>query len=133
MDNYYEKLKAWKELQKVLLGIPDLALRKTYHDAFLLKAMEEWGFNPDDPTQKPEELSESDLIKYLEPWEQELLKRIKAFNEYGIDIKPKEERRKEAKEAYQNMWEFIKGGGTLVDLPKDLRDSEHIQNLYFDS
>lgn len=125
MTNYYEQLKAWKWLQGQLQAIPDPSVRKLYHDTFILKAIQDWGFNPEHPDKIVADVKNKTI---LDDFEKRLDNRIKVWLEYGIDVDKNSEQQKEAR---ANMYEFIKGGGTLTDLPEELRKSEYITDLYF--
>ena len=96
-----------------------------YHDTFVLKAIEEWGFNPE----KPERIQKGAV--YLNNDEKKIMERIKLYQEYGIDTRTDEEKEASRKEFRLNMYRFVKGGGTLTDMPDELRNSEFVRNMYY--
>ena len=130
MNDYFEKMKGWKELMKTLTNIPDPSLRKLYRDTFVLKAEQDWGFNPDSLKKTPP--VENNKPRLLD-WEQKLADRINTIVDYGIDPQTQEEKKlskKEILKAKENMYLFIKEGGTLVDIPPEIR-TDKITELYF--
>lgn len=132
MTEYYEYIKAWKWLQGQLQAIPDPSLRKLYHDTFVLKAIKDWGFNPE----HPDKINTNAINKaILDDQDKRLLERIKAYIDYGVDIRTDEERAEEKRIEKENklkMYQFIKDGGTFADLPDDFKHSKYIRDLYFE-
>lgn len=127
MTDYYSMLKSWQEMVRVLDGIPDPRLRKLYRDSLVLKAIDEWGFNPD--TLKQESIR-PEMV--LDDWEKRLLERIKVMQEYGFDPVTKEEKEAEERKAKLAMYQFVRSGGTLADIPEDLR-TEYNVDLYLEA
>lgn len=124
--DYISRLKCWNELKTYLNKITDVKTKKLYYDSLLLKAIDEWGFNPDKLTK----VKKTESVE-LNDYEKNILKRIEACKEYGIDIQPLEEKQKLDKEFRLSMWEFVRGGGSLDDLPDNLRYSKCIIDAYF--
>lgn len=127
MDRF-EQLKAWNTLKSQLQRIQDPCLRKLYHDTFVLKAIEDWGFNPE----KPDSLDKNAIC--LNKDEKKTLERIKVYQEYGIDPYTKEEKEeldRVDKEFRLNMLNFVRCGNTLTDMPEEFRNSEFIREAYF--
>lgn len=119
-----DKIKSWQLLKKQLAQLQDPCLKKAYMLEFRKRALNDWGFDPE--TSK---FATKDDIQF-DDVEKEIIKAINAYNDFGVKTK-RELSTKEVDKAKTNMYFFIKSGGTLVDLPEDLRNSEFIQNLYF--
>lgn len=127
--SYLQNLKGWNWLMQMLEKIQDPKTKKLYKDSLLLKAIESWGFNPERP-QKITEATKPMLTKE----EERLCEIIKIYNEYGIDIRTEDEKnesQKRKKEFLINMYEFVKNGGRLIDLPEDLLKSKYATDTYF--
>lgn len=123
--NDYQKLQAWNNLKNLLKGIIDKKANKLYHDTLLLKAIREWGFNP-------EKIDKVNTPKIeLTDWEKELLNDIQAVQEYGIDTR-KEKRKQTDKEFRLAMLDFVKSGGLLSDIPENLRNEKAIKDAYWE-
>lgn len=125
MSDYMKLLKNWQTISGFLGKIVDPKARKMYHDTLLLKAIEKWGFNP-------EKIGDNSLAvkPELDEFETELLEAINAKQTYGVDIRT-EKRKKTQRETHIRMVKFIDQGGTLKDIPDDIR-SENIVKLYYD-
>lgn len=117
--DYLDKLKAWKWLMDEVKKIPDPD-RKIYHDALVAKAIDEWGFNPDRVGSKKPQTEKIEL----EPWQEEFLNVLKDSDTYGFLVKSSK------KEFKQSMYEFVREGGRLADIPKDMRTA-YIMDEYF--
>lgn len=126
--NDYQKLQAWNKIKDMLKGIIDQKTNRLYHDTLLLKAIREWGFNPE----KPDKIIKQETIE-LNDDEKKLLKQIKVAQEYAIDIRTQEEKDKLDKEFRLSMLDFVKTGGNLDDLPDNLRHSKCIVDGYFEA
>lgn len=124
--DYMGKLKVWNAVKEAINKIYDPKTKKLYYKTLLLKAIDEWGFNPENPTK----IKQSTEIK-LEKWEQEVLDRIKAAQEYGIDIRTAEEKKNLDIGFRVEMLKFVKEGGKLSDLPENLRHEKVIIDGYF--
>ena len=125
--NDYQRLQTWNKIKETLKGIIDPKTNRLYHDALLLKAIREWGFNPE----KQDKLKKQENIE-LNDEEKNILKRIKAAQEYGIDIRTQEEKDNLDKEFRLSMLDFVRTGGNLDDLPDNLRNSKVIIDGYFE-
>lgn len=122
--NELEKLRAWKQLKEMVAKIYDPKTRQMYYRALLARATNEWGFNPEKPSDtKPN-------FEYLEldDWEKEFVEDIKDSITFGFNVR-KQKQNREYIETRKNMREFIRKGGTLKDIPDDIR-TPHIVNIY---
>ena len=118
--NYLEAVKGWKWLMEQIQKIPEPA-RKTYHDALLARALAEWGFNPENPAKKIQvPFTEEDLAD----WQREFLRVLRESDTYGFLVESA------IKEFKQNMYEFVREGGSLSDIPRDMR-SAYVIDAYF--
>lgn len=123
--DYISQLRSWNTLKGYLDKITDPKAKKLYHDSLLLKATDEWGFNPEKLT-KVKKTESVELLDY----EKDILKRIETCKEYGIDTQTDAEKQKLDKEFRLSMWQFVKNGGKLADLPEYLR-CKTIEDAYF--
>lgn len=114
---------AWKFLKQQLARVIDPILRNTMLAEFKQRALSEWGFDPDNGKLAQDE----DIV--LQDWEQDLLQDIERFQTYGI--KNKARMKAVEAEAIENMRQFIRDGGSLADIPADIR-SPHIDELYYE-
>lgn len=114
---------AWKFLKQQLARVQDPILRNTMLAEFRQRALSEWGFDPDNGKLAQDE----DIV--LTDWEQDLLQDIERFQTYGI--KNKARMKAVEAEAIENMRQFIRDGGSLADIPADIR-SPHIDELYYE-
>lgn len=114
---------AWKFLKQQLARVQDPILRNTMLAEFRQRALSEWGFDPDNGKLAQDE----DIV--LTDWEQDLLQDIERFQTYGI--KNKARMKAVEAEAIENMRQFIRNGGSLADIPADIR-SPHIDELYYE-
>lgn len=121
-----EQIKVWEELKACINKIIDQKTRKMAYRALLVRFMKEYGFNPE----KPVSAQKNNASVDLDDWEQELLNDIKDSKTFGFDTR-EEKRKKTAKEAHARMMQFIETGGTLADIPEDIR-TDTIINLYHD-
>ena len=126
--NDYKKLQVWNKIKEILKGIIDKKANRLYHNTLLLKAIREWGFNPE----KPDKIIKQENIE-LNDEEKNILKRIKAAQEYGVDIRTQEEKDKLDKEFRLSMLYFVRTRGGLDDLPDNLRNSKVIIDGYFEA
>lgn len=126
--NDYKKLQSWNKIKDMLKSIVDPKANRLYHDTLVLKAIREWGFNPEKPDKliKQENIELTDNEKYF-------LKRIKAAQEYGLDIRTQEEKDNLDKEFRLSMLDFVRKGGGLDELPDNLRYSKCIIDGYFEA
>lgn len=96
--------------------------RKVYRDALVAKAIDEWGFNPDRVGDKRPQVTFTE--KNLADWQRDFLRILQESDTYGFLVESA------IKEFKQNMYEFVRDGGRLEDIPKDMR-SAYIIDAYF--
>lgn len=114
----FEAATRWKKIQEFTNKITDPVLRESILAEYQQRAIDEWGFCPDNNEYKPQKIE-------LEPWQEAFLKRIKSSVEYGVFVVDEQVE----KEAKARMRDFIRKGGKYSDLPEDLRN-QHIAVLY---
>lgn len=119
--NELEKVRIWNDLKEKLKLIYDNKTRQMYYKALLVRAINNWGFNPDKPADQVNEIE-------LDDWEQEFLESINDFKMFGIDTR-KEKREQTHKEALSRMKNFIIKGGRAADIPQDIK----VDSLYFEA
>lgn len=122
MVDYKEKLQAWKQIMAFVKNIHDPDAKKLYHDTLLLRAINEWGFNPENvgaETQQQVHLTESD---------KEILEAIHAANTFGVNILADKKEETDRK-TYYEMFCYVRDGGKLEDIPKHIRCDE-IDRMY---
>lgn len=119
--NELEKVRIWNELKDKLKLIYDNKTHQMYYKALLVRAINNWGFNPDKPADQVNEVE-------LDDWEQEFVESINDFKMFGIDTR-KEKRGKTHKEALNRMKNFIINGGQRADIPQDIK----VDSLYFEA
>lgn len=122
--NELEKLRAWQQLKTMIAKIYDPKTRQMYYRALLARATNEWGFNPEKP-------SDTNLnFEYLEldDWEKEFVEDIKDSITFGFNVR-KQKQNREFVETRRNMREFIQQGGTLKDIPENIK-SKNIVDIY---
>ena len=108
MTDYLGLLKRWKAINDLVIKITDSKARKYYHDALLLRAINEWGFNPENVGKAVNvvpELTESD---------KEILNAINAAIEYKVDVLPRTD-------VFGTMLQFVRCGGEYEDIPKNIQ------------
>lgn len=113
-----ELIKNWNTLKTELSKILDYKTRRLYYQALLVRAVSEWGFNPEKPTTQSEQAN-------LDDWEKELVEDINDFKMFGIDTRA-EKRQNIHKEALVRMKDFILHGGNKKDIPSNI----NVSNLY---
>lgn len=119
--NELEKVRIWNNLKEKLKLIYDNKTRQMYYKALLVRAINNWGFNPDKPADQVNEIE-------LDDWEQEFVESINDFKMFGIDTR-KEKREQTHKEALNRMKNFIIKGGQRADIPEDIK----VASLYFEA
>lgn len=122
MVNYTQ---SWKFLKDCVSKIQDPTLRNVMMAEFRKRAVHDWGFNPDSKYA----VAKNESVQ-LDDWEKEFVADIEKANKYEIDTR-EEKRKKTAKEAHARMMQFIETGGTLADIPDDVR-SDTVDKLYHD-
>lgn len=114
-----EKTQAWKQLKELVGKVVDPTLRTMIMGEFRNRAIADWGIDPENtprPTQKVE----------LDDWEKALLEDIHDYKEYGVDLHSRTDPKQEA---HNRMLSFIDGGGTLADIPENIK-TDYIKELY---
>lgn len=115
---------AWKFLKQQLARVQDPILRNTMLAEFRQRALSEWGFDPDNGN-----LAQDDDI-VLNDWEQGLVQDIELRKVYGVEPR-KAKREHEIKEARARIRIFIERGGSLSDIPDEIR-TPYITQMYLD-
>ena len=115
---------AWKFLKQQLARVIDPILRNTMLAEFRQRARNEWGFDPDNGKLAQDE----DIV--LNDWEQGLVQDMELRKAYGVDPR-KAKREHEIKEARARMRLFIERGGSLSDIPDEIR-TPYITQMYLD-
>ena len=120
--NELEKLRAWKQLKEMVAKIYDQKTRQMYYRALLARATNEWGFNPERPSDtKPN-------FEYLEldDWEKKFVEDINDSITFGFNVR-KINQSQEFVEARRNMKDFISKGGMLKDIPDEIRTPDIVK------
>lgn len=115
-----EKAQAWKNLKQMVSKVVDPTLRTMMMAEFRQRAIADWGFDPETsaPT-APQQVE-------LDDWEKALVQDIKDYKDYGVDL---HNRADPKQEAHNRMLSFIDGGGTLADIPENIK-TDYIKTLY---
>lgn len=122
--NLQEQTKAWKFLKDCIAKVVDPTLRNVMMAEFRKRAIRDWGFNPDSKYG----VAKNESVE-LDDWEKEFVADIEKATKYEIDTR-EEKRKKTMKEAKARMMQLIVSGGTLADIPDDVR-SNTIDKLYY--
>lgn len=122
--NTQEQTKAWKFLKDCVSKIQDPTLRNVMMAEFRKRAKQDWGFNPDSKYG----VAKNESVK-LDDWEKEFVADIKDTITFKIDTR-EEKRKKTTKEAHARMMQFIETGGTLADIPEDIRTDSIVKLFY---
>lgn len=117
-----ECVSKWKFLKGQLKLVQDPILRNVMLAEFRKRAIRDWGFDP--------ETSNLNKKVILDDWEKELVEDINDFKSFGVDNRV-EKREKTHKEAKARMKDFISKGGSLKDIPEDVR-SNTIEKLFYE-
>lgn len=120
MITAFEAATRWKKILEYTKSIKDPILRESILADYQQRAIQEWGFCPDNHIYKKKNIE-------LEPWQEVFLKKIKSCLEYGVFIKDEAVE----KEARARMREFIRKGGSFTDLPIGLQ-TQDLHILYID-
>jgi len=119
-----DRVQAWKFLQQQTAKVSDPVLRNAMMAEFRRRALAEWGYCPGDGTLA----KNSDVV--LDEWEKEFVTDIRDADAYGIDTRT--EKRAETQRATKNnMRLFVLHGGTLSEIPADIRTPD-IEALYYE-
>ena len=122
--NELEKIRSWNTLKESISKIYDIPTKRSYYKALLARAIQEWNFNPENPGFTPKEA----IVPELDDWEKEFVQDITDSQTFGFNVR-KLKQNQEFIQARRNMRNFINHGGTLKDIPEDIR-TPHITNLY---
>lgn len=117
-----EQVKAWRLLLGQLSKIPDYNMRIAMKEELRRKALKDWGWVPGEQTNfsvEPE----------LDSWEKEFVEDIRDTVEFGVDVR-KEKRTETRTDAIINMADFIRNGGTIQDMPEDIRTPDVVKQFY---
>lgn len=114
----------WKWLKSQVSLVRDEDLRKVMMAELRKRAYENWGFDPE--TTKINSVRKIEL----DDWEREFVEDIKKAEIYELDTRV-EKREKTRKEAKARMKDFISKGGSLKDIPEDVR-SNTIEKLFYE-
>ena len=125
MGRIEEQAANWKQLITMTERIIDPVLKNAIRAEFTRRAISEWGYNPTNGKVG----GQTDIV--LTEWEEKFLKDIKAGDKYQLDTR-KQEREKEEKELRLRMYEFVKEGGSLTDIPPEVR-SDFITKVYLET
>ena len=117
-----EQVRAWKQLKEMVAKVEDPTLRNAMMAEFRNRAINEWGYCPDDRNATRRD------IPALDSWERDLLDDIKKAQTFGVDTRA-QKREAERKELEKNMYFFIKDGGSLTDIPLEIR-TETVVDAY---
>lgn len=110
-----QQAQAWKQLKGMVAKVEDPTLRNAMMAEFRKRAIRDWGYCPDDKYS----IAKKDTVE-LDDWEKELLKDIQKAELFELDTRA-EKREAEQKELEKNMYFFIKDGGSLTDIPPEIR------------
>lgn len=113
---------AWKFLKEQTAKVHDPLLRNAMMAEFRKRALNEWGFNPDNG-----DLPTIDDVK-KDDWEEEFVEDMAVAEKFNIDTR-EEKRKKTLDETCACMQQFVNDGHTLSDIPEELR-TPFITDLY---
>lgn len=116
---------AWKFLRLQVSKVQDPILRNSMMADIRLRALNEWGFDPDSGRLA----TDDDVV--LSDWEKDFVADIQSTAQYELDVRG-EKRDAVLREARGRMRLFIENGGTLADIPADVR-TPFIQQLFYDA
>lgn len=120
-----QRAQAWKFLKSQVAKVQDPDLRMAMMAEFRKRALNEWGFNPDNG-----KLATTENV-ILTDWEREFVADIQKTIQFELDVR-KEKREKERREMIADMRKFVQDGGRLMDIPDDIRTPD-ITAMYFDA
>lgn len=116
---------AWKFIKSQVSKVKDLDLKMATMAEFRKRALNEWGFNPDDGKLA----TDDDVI--LNDWERDFVADIHKSNQFDLDVRP-DKREAEIHEARSRMRHFVEHGGCLMDIPEHLR-TPFIEQLFYEA
>lgn len=117
MENIRGYVRGWKFLEAMLAKVTDPILRNAMRYEFEKRAKTEWGFCP----AETQTYKDDNSVPLLEPWGQEILDRINAYLEYGVDVRTDEEKQRLEARTLNNMIDFVDKGGTYWEIPEDIQ------------
>ena len=115
---------AWKFLKEQTANVSDPLLRNAMMAEFRKRALNEWGFDPETG-----DLPKIDDVK-KDDWEEEFMEDMAVAEKFNIDTR-EDKREKEETELRGNLRLMIINGGTLADIPDDIR-TPHIEKIYLE-
>lgn len=118
-----ELIRTWNTLKEHLSKITDIKAKQMYYKAFLVRAINEWGFNPERPAATMSNIELTD-------WEQEFVEDIHDAISFGVDTRAWKREQTDA-DCRASMMQFVRDGGTLNDIPEYIR-CESIDQIYRD-
>lgn len=116
--NIGDKVHAWHQIEQALRKIPDPIYRNAMRAELQARAEKLWGYCPASMTVKVE--------PELDDWERKFAKQIEIARMFGV--KPRDFGKEQA-QAKIEMLEFIRNGGTLDEIPAEIR-TPFIVRLY---
>lgn len=116
---------AWKFLQTQVSNVQDPILRNSMTAELRKRALNEWGFDPNTGRLA----SDDDVI--LDDWQQAFVADMKKTAQYELDVR-EEQRNRTIHETRSRMKLFVENGGTLSDIPDDIR-TPYIEKLFYDT
>ena len=120
-----QRASAWKFIKSEVAKVQDPGLRAAMIGEFRSRALNEWGFNPDNG----QPATSSDAI--LGDWEREFVGDIRKTASFELDVR-KPKRETELHEARARMRQFVENGGCLMDIPEEIR-TPFITDLFYEA
>ena len=120
MSNKIQQMRAWKFLMEELQKIQDKDLKKAVIAEFRERALRDWGWDP-----ATGNLAEPRTPE-LDEWEKDFVERVQLAQQLGVFI-PDPALDAETR---AEMRKFIRNGGTLLDIPENLRTPVIIDLFY---
>ena len=115
---------AWKFIKSQIVRVVDPVLRNTMLAECRQRALNEWGFDPDNGRLA----TDADVV--LSDWEKGFIDDIQKTASFELDVR-KDQRETTLREARGRMRLFIEDGGTLADIPDDVR-TPYIERLFYE-
>jgi len=112
--NELEKIKTWETLKAEINKIHDPKTKNLYHRAFLARAIDTWGFNPENPA------SVQKNAPSVDDWDEEFVQDIQDSISYGFDTR-EEKRKKTVDKTRSNIKNMLRSGYTIKDIPDEIR------------
>lgn len=117
-----EQARAWAQLVTLISRIPDHRIREAMSAEFRDRAMREWGWCPSNSGAKESKPT-------LDEWEQQFYDDIQETLAYGVDARA-DKHETEEKEFMANIRKFVRDGGTLLDIPDEIRTLTVVKAYY---